>query len=199
MAVPNPHLKVNIVTHSKDIGQFQTVLWYDGPPAPTVDATYIASARASFDAWIPGDMKSIIAADAVYDGYVVTIVDGGGISFTFTSTLGAAVGVVAGDTEADFVATCIRKITGHAGKTGRGRWFLPCVPESWLDDNRLTAPALTAYDLVAADFTTNRTIGGDVWIPTLYSQKDSLFYDIIAYFIDHQAKRQGRRLLSSII
>ncbi len=56
----------------------------------------------------------------------------------------------------------IRKRTGLAGRTHRGRIFVPLVPETLQDDGRLTPAGITAYLGLAYKFKTQWTFDGDL-------------------------------------
>lgn len=66
-------------------------------------------------------------------------------------------GTVSDDFLPGEVSVVIQKITGIAGRTGRGRWFMPGCPETFTAGSYLNAMGKTAYTTAATAFLANVT------------------------------------------
>lgn len=79
--------------------------------------------------------------------------DGGGDDIWVSSQTPEIAGGVAQSILPQNSAFLARKITARAGRRGRGRWFVPGVPENSVDDGgTLTAGAVTAMNTALANF-----------------------------------------------
>jgi hypothetical protein len=122
----------------------------------------------------------------------------GGVVYNARSVGVADAGTVMGDESADFVAVVIQKRSAHPGRSGTGRWFVGCVPETLTDTNRLTAGGRTAYDNLALALNTDIIVGGATYQTAIYSQKDNALYQMLATDIDGTLATQRRRLVRPI-
>jgi hypothetical protein len=91
-------------------------------------------------------------------------------------------GVITGDCLPSGVAVVIRKRTEIAGRSHRGRVFLPGIPASGVDLSSLTTAYMTAHstNLPAAIVATLNGFGGEEWRPVIWSKTpDPLLFDFV--------------------
>jgi len=85
------------------------------------------------------------------------------------------VGIISGACNPPSVAMVITRRTATAGRSYRGRIFLPAVPVSYHEDGELTGPALLALQAVADDLLTPITMTGPsvglILRPIVWSKK----------------------------
>jgi hypothetical protein len=137
-------------------------------------------------------LRAWMCADANYFGVIVEI-SLGGLVFTSANTDTAGAGSRSGDTSPEFAAVVIRKRTDTPGKTGRGRWFIGCVPEV------LTTNGVLSNTGIAAANTLRSAYGGDqvtalaTWGAYLHSKKDDALYSISSTHTESILATQRRR------
>lgn len=103
------------------------------------------------------------------------------------------------DTLPEYCACVIQKRTGTAGKSGRGRWYVGSVPETFADNSRLTGVAAPKYDTLADKFKTNVPCMGGNLVPMHYTKKFNTTYDILATSVDQNLGTMRRRLVRPLI
>lgn len=159
MAFPTHYAQARILMRSPQNSTGINILWFQpsAPPAdPAADALTLAE---DIDDAVNGLVKACLTTNSSYQGTVVTVNSTGGAFTQFVNT-NAGVGIVGGDELPSYAAAVIQKRTSTAGKEGRGRWYVPFVPETMTDEGLLTEAAEESYQLLGEAYKTNYTIGG---------------------------------------
>jgi hypothetical protein len=196
MALPAQFVKAAFRYKSNVNARQECVMWYvPGTTIATTDGADEAYVFAiGLEAHLSSEIKDCLAADCSYVE-TVTQLSLSGVTFDGISFLGANDGAVGGDTQAENVAAVLSKRSSHGGKTGRGRFFMGCVPESFSDTSKLTSAALTAYAALAAKLSSNVITARATYVPQVYSRKDASMYPILDVTGHAYTKSQRRRLL----
>jgi len=195
MALPNEFAVVRIAYGSDQKAPFINTVHMvgdDALPAPAQTSTQ-ALADAFDTAW-RGDFRACIPSEAQYFGVHVAY-HIGGVVYDAASVAAAQAGLVSGDQLPDYCSVVIRKRTGHPGKTGRGRWFIGCVPEGLTNTNQLTAGGEGDYDDLAAILFAPITVAGIAYAPQLYSRHDVALYPLLVTQTQTYLRTQRRRRL----
>lgn len=176
------------------------VLWYrPGTPIdPASGQTAADHLATAMDTNIAPTLKGILCPDAQYKGCVVEI-NIGGVVFTAASTASAGAGGNDGVTSPELVAVVIRKRTSHGGKTGRGRWFIGCVPEDYTTIGVLGSTAIAAYQSLASAYNGDQVTAEATWGQYLHSKKDSALYKVDHTYVEAPIASQRRRRLRQTI
>lgn len=180
MALPSTYVQATLRYGGTDRPLQLNVVWYTltgtvGGANPQEDAQTIADAiMPVFDSALSNVMNEEIELHGVDVSYNTA-----GNVFTATSPFTSATGTLEDDTLPSYASVVIQKRTGTGGRSGRGRWYIGCVPESLTDSSELTPVGLPAYDSLAAQFLVQPTAGGATLQPQHYSVKDNNMYPII--------------------
>ena len=195
MALPSQYARIDLrYGHNENMRQ-ENVLWFQ-PDATIAFADGVSTAQAlatAFDTAVAAAIKDCIASDA---GYIETHVELnlGGVTFEGVERAGTNDGTATGVTSAENVATVIRKVTEHGGKTGRGRWFIGCVPEEFATIGKLDSTPVSKYNALAVIFIAPIALTGVNFGPRHYSRKDASLYPIRRAIVVQYTKSQRRRL-----
>lgn len=144
--------------------------------SPSIALSNVNVVATQLQSGFSAEFIAVLAPTNFYVGTHV-IYYGGSTSFEGFST-GAPVDGDLGDSETLPEEDCvvIRKRTGLAGRTHRGRMFMPLVPEELQNDGRLTTDGIAAYNALAQKFKQvwnfDSTLTGLVGTPKHASWKD---------------------------
>lgn len=175
-----PHATVAIVRSSEDGKASINILHYTIPAGVNIETGAAAAGRLVTEANTAAEavMKNVTPEGCRYEGVAVRV-SVGGQSFVSERYVDAGPGLVPGDTCPNYVSIVMPKRTATAGRSGRGRWYLGCVPESFTDGPRVAAaasgPLVEVVNLFKATFET--TDGG--WVPRHYSPKTGQLLPIV--------------------
>lgn len=179
--------------------KFVTVHWYlpaadpAGENQPVVDA--LAGALSEL---VIGPLRDDwLAEDRHFHG-VFASYSRNGVTWTALNTDSVGPGVTGSDSEPDYVAAIIRKKTAIGGKSGRGRWYVPCVSSNNTDDNRLNSSGFTALGALRNAFTATLSAGTVAWTPEHFSAKTGNMNPLDAAEPQHDLKTERRRMVRSL-
>lgn len=117
---------------------------------------------------------------------------GGGAEVTSSFALNAFAGAVSGGAASQQLCPVIRLIPGMGVKTA-GRIFLPCIAESQVDANVVTAGWLTNVATLMGTMISGFGPNAIVWTSAIYSRKLAAFNETVAFdtspIIGFQRKR----------
>lgn len=119
--------------------------------------------------------------------------------FVGTAPFADLAGTITGDTLPEYCAAVAQKRTSVAGKSGRGRWYFGCVPESFADNSKITFTGVTNYNVHLANLQAPVTISGITMTPALHSAKLATLQTIAAYKLDDQLGTQRRRRVRPLL
>lgn len=145
--------------------------WFDGPNAGSAFLTNIAT-----------PLLDCLTAETFLRGCTVELSDGSvNISTQVYQNMTGTIALdrpLPGD-----VAAVVQKITATPGKIGRGRWYLPMVPEGFTDGSYLNSTGRHYYEVwaVAAKtlFTVTAHVGSFDLSPAHFSPNTGLLYPIV--------------------
>jgi hypothetical protein len=138
----------------------------------------------------------ILATDVFYVGIYVEV-SIGGVVFTSRFNDTPIPGTNDGVTSPESVAVVIRKRTSQPGKTGRGRWYIGCVPEDYSSIGILQSGAITAYTSLASAYRGDQVTVLATWGSYHHSGKDMALYSISSTSVEPFLKTERRRLVRS--
>lgn len=174
-----------IVLHMFQVGTF---------PTSNAEAGFLAD---MLDNTIGAQLIQCIPSDCRYEKVVVYINDGG-VSYSAENNDTNAAGASGTQSLPDYSAVVIQKRTAVGGKSGRGRWYLGCVPEGNQDTGRIVPGALAAYQQLADDLKLDYATLGGTWRSGHMSRKDSTVVAISECRINIQLGTRRKRLLRQI-
>lgn len=163
------------------------------------DQTAIDDLAAAVDGWAGTDLRSILAQETAYTTTSVRGLENA-VDFFSVNATGAGIGSTTGEQLPGLVAFAVKRITGLAGRSARGRVFLP-VPQNDLgsDENQVAGARVTAYvaalnvlraDMLLAGWTevvvSRYTLGAARPVGVTYPVTNYLATDT---FIDTQRRR----------
>lgn len=195
-ALPGTYCRALVIYGNDDSGSdpFVNILWFN---MAGVAADWQAAAEdlaAALDTAISPVAINCLAADARYIAVKVEMAVAA-VSYTAANNANAQVGQVLGDSCPDYVAAVIRKKTARGGRTGRGRWFMPCVPEAFTNTSALTPGAVTSYGLLADTYVDTYVAGGVTFVAAHWSPTDLVFEPLTGYLVAPLLQTQRGRLL----
>jgi len=195
MALPAQFAIIRVAYGSDQKNPFINSLYVVPDDAPAAPFQPIAQnlADAADTAW-RGQFRACIPSEGNYFGTHVSL-HASGVVYDAASAAASQAGLASGDQLPDYAAVVIRKRTGHAGKTGRGRWFIGCVPEGLTNTNILTTGGTGDYSDLATALFTPLVSDGFNWMPNLYSRKDNALYEILVTQVMTYLRTQRRRRL----
>lgn len=197
---PSFLLEVTAVYGSQDHQPFLNIFYLLGDAAPSGQPWDVpAGALAVIDGAYTTLYQACMTNECTFYGYTAAYHSAGGVTYTGSRATPATMGTLTGETEPDFTAVCIRKQTAINGKSGRGRWFIGCVPEQFTDTSRLNSMALAAYGALKDEFFMDQTILGATFSPQLLSRKTNSFIDIDVLDIDVNLATQRRRRVRRVV
>lgn len=176
-------------------GEFwETVQHYQSHASMASDP--VTAADHCISAWVAGvqtDFVAILAADNVINGFSCKRVNNGG-SPTVMRPIAPVPGDVTGTSASSALAYLIVSEYSYSGKFRTGRWFIPGIPELYLEGNGYTAGAILAVADVIGD---NSTIasGGDTFDWGVWSREHTLFSLPTYAHLSPKIGVQRRRLL----
>lgn len=119
------------------------------------------------------------------------------IGALFRSTAGfPALGTVAANSMPDNLSIVISKRTGLAGRSSRGRVFMPGVPATFITAGLLNSTGQTAYDNMGNAMVTGFADGGFSYTPVLFNKRKpplASFFNPLVFWIVNTIPRQQRR------
>lgn len=176
------------------------VLWYTlsgavGGGTAQDDAQTVADAlRDAFD----DPMNAVTTEETDLIGVHVAYTISGSTYIAVAPFLNET-GSIPEDTLPEYCATVIQKRTASPGKSGRGRWYIGCVPETFADNSELTDAAIAAYAALKTQLVTGQTAGGCSLQACLHSAKLNTLTGItlanIVSFLGTERRRRVRPLL----
>lgn len=194
MPFPDPLAVVYVVYGSDVKGPFVVVLHYFQVGTFPVDQAAAAGLAQAIDPIIGDSLRDVIAADCTYTKTVAYINDGG-VSFTSTDNASTGVGRIAGQSMPDYVAAVIQKRTATPGKSGRGRWYVGCVPEAFNNTGVLEPTGVSAYEGFMNNLVADVVVGGGTWRSGHLSRQMEICVPIVGAAVVHQfGTRRKRRL-----
>jgi hypothetical protein len=200
MAKPSVWLKATLVLGTPQKVNFFNVFWYvpSAAPAftsaPMTDANTICTAiKGTLVAHLPGCLTT---GSAILGINLELNKDGQ--SYDVTQIINTA-GTVESDELADFEAVVLQKRTATPGKSGRGRWYLGPVPETFTDENYRTLDTDVLYNAVLGDWLASPSALTVNWNPQLYSKKTDTFHILTSGFVDPKVGQIGGRKSRAIL
>jgi len=147
------------------------VVWYTvtgaiGGADHSEDANMIAD---QIQSTFSGVLAAVMTTETELHGVQVSYNVGGNV-FQGSQIFDDTTGTVAEDTLPEYCAVVIQKRTSAAGKSGRGRWYIGCVPETFANNGELTLIADALYKALADAFKLSIDVGGASLSPFLYSR-----------------------------
>lgn len=151
----------------------------------------------ALDTNISGQLKSIIANSARYEGLRVQIIKPTRRP-AVTNKTGAGAGTGGADVLPTAVAGVLSKRTNVASRTKRGRFYVPFQPETANDANGQIAAGqitlLNGLGSILDDAVTLGLLGNQATLtPVVYSRKDSTTEDITEFKLNGRWGVQRRR------
>jgi hypothetical protein len=196
MALPTVYAKAEVRYGTTEQARQENVLWF----VPSVDvavadgATTAAALALVISTAVAGAIIPVLATDASYEATKVSL-NTHGVTFEAESVFGAGNGSADGATSPENVAVLIKKQSSHGGKTGRGRWYIGCVPEVNTDIGQVNSGVYADYNALAAIYNTTFVTGAVSWVPNIMSRKDASMYPIFAVTLEVYTKSMRRRLV----
>lgn len=195
MALPADWLKVTLQLATQQKQAFYNVFYYK----PTAAPAYTSDPMA--DAVTAGTAAHTMLTNSITNVLTLnTIVKGVHVELTKTNqpyvvdVLSTVVGAINSDELPDWNAVCIQKRTATAGKSGRGRWFLGPVCETFTDEDHITAGFLPDANSVANDWLQSLVFLGATWTAQLFSKKNNTLLDLTTTYVDRRlASINGRK------
>jgi hypothetical protein len=174
----------------------ENVLWWrPGGTIAVADGQDAADQLAvAMDTNIKPTLISILASDSKYFNMNVEV-NIGGVVFTSNFGTSGTAGTNDGVTSPESNAVIIRKRTAHPGKTGRGRWYIGCVPEDYTTIGQLSSGAHTAYEALASAYRGDQVTALATWGSYHHSKKDDALYSILSTKVIDFVKTERRRLV----
>jgi len=176
------------------------VLWYtctgtSTAPDPQTEANDIAEA---IQAMISPNLADCVTTETTCIGVEATV-NTGGSAFVGVSAFTDLAGTVVGDTLPEYCAVVVQKRTAAPGRSGRGRWFLGCVPESFADNSSVEDTAKSAYTTMLNPMSAPLTVDGLTLTPQLHSALNDSLTPIVVLHIDDQLGTQRRRRVRPLL
>jgi len=195
MALPANYAIIRVAYGSDQKNPFINTLHLlpDDVPGTPFQTSAQQLADAADAAW-RGDFRAVIPSEGNYYGTHVAL-HIAGVVYDAASTAASQAGLSSGDQLPDYAAVVIRKRSDHPGKTGRGRWFIGCVPEGLTNTNTLTTGGAGNYADLAQVFFDPITAAGVEWTVQLYSRHDNALYPIVVTQVQTYLRTQRRRRL----
>jgi hypothetical protein len=173
MALPAGNYCIAAVLYgSDDKAPFINVLWYEGSTSVPPDEMHSAAMGLAIAVSnnVALAYNNVLCSESRFLGVQVRLYSQGR-SADGADTSGASPGDVSGDTLPDYCAVVISKRTDLGSRSGKGRWYVGCVPESLTDTSVLTTGGKAAYQELADAFESPVTYSGNIFRPALYSAK----------------------------
>ena len=120
----------------------------------SVNATTIPEIAEQLAAGFKADFIAVLPTTCKFVGAHVIYYGGATQLEAYSTTAAGGAGAAEGESLPEEDCVCIRKRTGLAGRTHRGRIFMPLVPESLQNESRLTDDAILLYNALAYKFKT---------------------------------------------
>lgn len=162
----SPHHLMRFIFNNPNKQTSFTVGMYCNPVAggTTIDSATKANTLCdAVKAQFVGPMVACIPENHFLNAVQLTMI-GYPESWYGLSTDAASEGVREGECEPEYVAVVIRRTTGLAGRAGKGRIFMPYVPDEHLgQDSRLTDTAIGRYKAIGVQMKTNFNVSGAAW------------------------------------
>lgn len=197
MPLPQNYATARVVMRSPQKDAAINVLWWiaDGETAtPAQDAQALAGEIASV---VAPAIKAVLCTSSAYVGVQVALKANGDI-FTAFSNILSGNGSVVSDELPSYCAALIQKRTSGGGRQGRGRWYIPFVPEELVEESTFNAGTLALYDAVATAYAAAHNVNGVSYTPAHYSKFDDTLYAIqFTTVIPIMATQRRRRLRQS--
>lgn len=200
MAMPTNWARVLFVYGNDTVRPFVCVCYYELSAAPAGDPQIFANAVATnVSAAFIADAVEVLTDLSLVYGFVAQV-HLGGVTYN-GETSGSPVGgtVESTDEMPNYVAVVIQKRTAQPGKSGRGRWYMGAVPESFTDTNKLTTTAFDQYKTLAEHFNETVVVSGINLAPRHYSKKNETLYPIVQCRVNKTLATQRRRRVRPIL
>lgn len=155
-----------------------------------------ASALLAFavDAAIGVAMRAWASEEWTYGYTMVQKFDPSPVLMAAINSENTGPGDVTGSSLPSSVAAVITKRTALAGRSFRGRVFLPGVPSSYELDSELTGAAMTATATLADVMILQKTQGGYTWVPIVYTKAELAVPQVwTSYLVRSPLRTQRRR------
>lgn len=179
MALPNHYSQARVLFRSPQKDTAINVLWYEHDGAPADPQVFADAMAAQLDIDIAGLARACLTVASAYVGmYVITNTTGG--AFTGFANANAGVGTSGGDELPSYAAAVIQKRTSVGGKQGRGRWFVPFVPELFTDESLIEGASLAQYDLLGTAYMDSFIITGVACTASHFSPNLDTMYPILS-------------------
>lgn len=161
------------------------------PTESTDDVAIINAAMTNFADAYKGGMCNVYTIKRA-DGYF----NRGAGNIVVSSTLPPIACTVAGNALPQNCAYLFKKLTGIGGRTGKGRFFLPGVPEAEVDAaGNVQTGSVTAFGLASIDYLNDMSaILGVNSCVLLHSDGATIPNPITAITLDSKLATQRRRL-----
>jgi len=155
------------------------------------------SAIGALSGFVEGPYKAMLSSQARFHGVFLQRLKPNKTA-RLINKLDAGPGEVDDELLPRQTAGVVKLRSGVAGRSKRGRVYLPFMAESFNSvAGQPTAAALTAMTNVAAALTTTRTVGAGgntaVFIPVIFSRKNNTTEDIAGYAVRGRWGTQRRR------
>lgn len=148
---------VGIVEGQRTVNTF----YYAGAPAALLTSTDLLSAINAWTAAFLTDYKACLSSDWAALGLTATCLTQPTLQTVSAVAAGGVVGTGPASHAPNQVAVVISRYTATKGQHGRGRVYMPAVPDPWLTASSITGAAgIAAYTAFAADIGTGITVSG---------------------------------------
>jgi len=184
MAMPANWAKALVVFKSPTNEYFINVLWYilEGPPDSP--ATFPGALADMLFTALTDPVTEALTAESSMETVVVSQ-NSGGVVYT-GQTAGSPVFGDITDTQPlpAFNAVVIQKRTAVPGKSGRGRWYFPLIPETLVGNNSIDPADLDKYTSIMEEYTSGRVVSGLSCTAAHHSAKNDSLTEIIFSRVD---------------
>jgi hypothetical protein len=190
MALPSTYARVSFhYTSARAPHPCVNVTWWepDHVIAPGDGQSEIDALVIALDALVGGQMKSGWLPDDDRSRWVGTagVISIGGVTYSEETVATAGTGSVNSEALPDYAAAIIQKRTANPGKSGRGRVFIGCVPETLQEAGSLTTGGATELENIALKMFAPIASGGGNWGP----RHHSALADNLAVMTSHESLR----------
>lgn len=194
MAMPTNYARALLVYANENNHVHVAALYYELGAAPAGDLQVFTQsfANAIHDEF-EAALQAILTDEAEFAGVQLTV-NVGGVAYSASSNNGAVAGTInTTDELPNNVAVVIQKRTAQPGKSGRGRFYIGCVPESFVDSNAVDPAAQALYNTFAEHVNATIVVSGISCAPRHHSKKLNALYPIVQLKVVRYVGRRDKR------
>jgi hypothetical protein len=165
-------------------------LWFtaSGPVAGGFNASAFA---VVVDTALSTDLPGVMSNEGSVIGIKISVRNGL-MEYSGRSNL-AHPGTVVSPPLPDDVSAVVRRQSDQPGQSGRGRIFIPLVPESFVDENRFNGTATSPFAALEATLMTAITFVGITWSPAHFEFKLGQLHAVVSFKHDINLGTQRHR------